>query len=290
MIDDKQQFEKVLNKLYANHFRIGGGSTKGFGSIDIIEIETKEYDKNSYQTYSSSLNYKLNGEKYTTQNSNSIYTKYKLQIKPEDFFIFGSGFGDSDADSTPVYEKVIKYNTATLSNEQILIPASSIKGAISHRTTYHYNKIKNLYIGNDEAMKSIKEIFGEAKNTKKDIEGSKGKILISDCYKEDNKNTKVFDHVSIDRFTGGAIDGALFQEKTISDNREYTIEILLSKEIQGDELKAFESSLNDICNGMLPLGGMTTKGHGVFGGDLYINGKKELLTKLIKHLIFEREV
>ena len=79
-------------------------------------------------------------------------------------------------------------------------------------------------------------------------------------------NEKVFDHVSIDRFTGGAIDGALFQEKTVTDNREYKIELLLHKDIKGDELEAFEYALTDITTGMLPLGGSTTKGHGIFTG------------------------
>jgi len=29
--------------------------------------------------------------------------------------------------------------------------------------------------------------------------------------------------------------------------------------------------LQDICKGLLPLGGMTTKGHGVFTGTLFLN-------------------
>ena len=61
----------------------------------------------------------------------------------------------------------------------------------------------------------------------------------------------------------------MFQEKTVAkkdDNDCYEIEILLENTIQGDELKAFENSLDDICSGMLSLGGATTKGHGVFKG------------------------
>ena len=37
-------------------------------------------------------------------------------------------------------------------------------------------------------------------------------------------------------------------------------------------IKAFELSLKDICNGMLPLGGATTKGHGIFTGKLLKDG------------------
>ena len=267
--EDKKSFEQILDLLYANSFRLGGGSTKGFGKIKVIEIKTARLTLDSY---SSSLNCEIGGAVYKPKEVSKKYTKYLLKIQPDDFFMFGSGFGDSDADATPVYEKVVDYTQAKLSDKMILIPASSIKGAIAHRTTYHYNLQNELYIGNSEIKENIKEIFGEAKNSKEDIDGSKGKILISDCYKTDTDQTKTFDHVSIDRFTGGAIDGALFQEKTIAQKDEWEIEILLENNVEKEYIKAFESALCDVTTGMLPLGGMTTKGHGVFVGSLFKDG------------------
>ncbi|SFV61776.1 DUF324 domain-containing protein [hydrothermal vent metagenome] len=274
--DDKKSFDEILNLLYSSSFRLGGGSTKGFGKIKVIEIKMGSFKKENYENYSSSLNYKdltlLDNLLGDTQPTNHI--NYTLKITPDDFFMFGSGFGDSDADSTPVYEKVVDYENARLTNNQILIPASSIKGVLAHRTTYHYNLQQKLFIGDENAKESIKELFGEAKNSKKNIYGSKGKILISDCFKPDNNQTKTFDHVAIDRFTGGGIDGALFQEKTIADDREYEIDILLEKNIDNEYINAFESALKDIVKGMLPLGGMTTKGHGVFSGEVFKDGEK----------------
>jgi CRISPR/Cas system CSM-associated protein Csm3 (group 7 of RAMP superfamily) len=263
--------------LYQTHLRICGGSTKGFGSIKIIDIKTRKFDKTNYSEYSSSLNHKLKDSFLSTKQKSDRYTTYKLTIKPDDFFMFGSGFGDTQVDMTPVYERVIDYDKKALSDEMILIPASSIKGAIVHRTTYNYNLQNKLFIGNDEAKSSITEIFGEAKdsrdsknNTKK---GSKGKVIFSDCYLS-KQDTKVFDHVAIDRFTGGAIDGALFQEKTSTFDENFTLEILLEKKIDDKFIKAFEKTLKDICDGMLGLGGMTTKGHGFFSGNVYKDGEK----------------
>jgi CRISPR/Cas system CSM-associated protein Csm3 (group 7 of RAMP superfamily) len=266
MIEDKNSFEKILNLLNLPSFRLGGGSTKGFGKFKIESIKTKEFNESNYNGYSSSLN-DFDGKEYQTKTCETNYNIYTLKIKPDDFFMFGSGFGDDDADMTPVYERAIDYKNGKLSDDMILIPASSIKGAIAHRTAYHYNKLQGNTIENGKGIEKVKTIFGEEKNSKKDIEGSKGKLLISDCFKSQN-STKTFDHVSIDRFTGGAIDGALFQEKTIADNREYEIEILLEKSLDNsDEQKAFESTLTDITTGMLSLGGATTKGHGVFIGN-----------------------
>lgn len=276
---DESTFNSILELLSNASFRIGGGSTKGFGKINIVEIKTDSFNMQSYEDYSSSLNHKLKNNYELKYTDSKNHTKYILNITPEDFFIFGSGFGDSDADATPVYEKVVDYKNATLSDEQILIPASSIKGALAHRTTFHFNKINNFYIGNSEAKDSIKEIFGEAKNSKDDVRGSRGKVIFSDCYQVNRDETKIFDHVSIDRFTGGAMDGALFNEKTIAQKDAYTIEILLDVDIKGDELLAFEKALTDITRGMLPLGGMTTKGHGIFVGKVFKNGKELCKTK-----------
>lgn len=273
--ENKATFDAILDLLSNPAFRLGGGSTKGFGKFKICEIKTK---LTSLENYSSSLNQILSHcEEYTTKQSTSnTHTTYTLTLKPDDFFMFGSGFGDGDADMTPVHEQVVDYANKKLSDKQILIPASSIKGAIAHRTTYHLNKLLGNTIEAKNGLESVKEIFGEAKNSKQNIAGSKGKILISDCFKKEGGQTKTFDHVSIDRFTGGAIDGALFQEKTIADDGEsYMIEILLQKDdIDKSYIDAFESALKDITTGMLPLGGSTTKGHGVFSGTVLKDGEK----------------
>jgi CRISPR/Cas system CSM-associated protein Csm3 (group 7 of RAMP superfamily) len=270
--EQKEIFESILSLLSNSAFRLGGGSTKGFGKFKIIEIKTGLVD---LENYSSSLN---GSEVLTSHNCEAKasiskkHTTYTLKIKPDDFFMFGSGFGDSDADMTPVFEKVVDYNINDLSTKQVLIPASSIKGALAHRTTYHFNKLKGNTIEAKNGVETIDVIFGHKKeldkNTEKEL-GQKGKILISDCFKsfDEDKQTKTFDHVSIDRFTGGAIEGALFNEKTVVDDGEaYTIEILLEKNIEKIYIDAFESALKDITTGMLPLGGATTKGHGVFKG------------------------
>ena len=282
--EDKESFETIINLLHKNAFRLGGGSTKGFGKIEVIEIKTASFTKNTYAEYSSSLNFDLKDKKlYQKEEINSNYITYTLKITPDDFFMFGSGFGDSDADATPVYERVIDYGNAKLKDKEILIPASSIKGALAHRTAFYYNKEmlkqKKDHTQVGEKNDAVKTIFGHKKELAEDKKtelGQKGKILISDCFKEikDEKDEKTFDHVAIDRFTGGGVDGALFNEKTIADDREIEIEILLEKGLEDAYRKAFEESLKDICSGMLPLGGMTTKGHGVFGGKLYRDGEK----------------
>jgi len=275
--NDQENWQKLIKTINSKTFRLGGGTTKGFGDINILNefstYDVFDIDSEDYQKKSSSLNTTFSKPFPKDKKACIDYTTYTLKIKPDDFYMFGSGFGDDEADMTPVYEQVVVYDKnnpekSGLSKTKILIPASSIKGALSHRTTYHYNLKKGFFIGDDRALKNIPEIFGIKKD---DDQGKKGKVIFSDCFL-DKADEKVFDHVAIDRFTGGAIEGALFQEKTIANTKDFSIEILLRKGIAQEYVEAFESALKDITTGMLPLGGATTKGHGVFGGKVYKDG------------------
>jgi len=268
MLEDESAFTKLLEMLQSPSFRVGGGSTKGFGKFKVIEILSSVIDTaEALATYSSSLNSTEGSKVELSTNIKPInHTSYSLTIEPDEFFMFGSGFGDDEADQIPVVEKIIDYQAKGLSANYILIPASSLKGAIAHRTAYHYNLENGLFVGDDEARLVISELFGEAKNSKKEIEGSRGKVLFSDLFKLDREESKIFDHVAIDRFTGGGLDGALFQEKTTAQSDVWELEILLENGVEELFVEAFERALDDVCSGMLALGGATTKGHGVFSG------------------------
>ena len=99
----------------------------------------------------------------------------------------------------------------------------------------------------------------------------------------------MLNHVAIDRFTGGAIDGALFAEKTAywhsdqQDDYPLKMNILVddanikkainkhnencAKKISFDDVcNAFDAALADLCEGRLPLGGGVNRGHGIFNG------------------------
>ena len=266
-------WDSLLEKLQTESFRLGGGSTKGFGEISIVKEHSNYalYDvtQKEYADKSASLN-TLYAEALPVKTCNDErYYRYSLQIEPDDFFRFGSGFGDDDADDIPVTEKTVVWENGkgSFSNEHILMPASSLKGALAHRAVYHYNLTKGNYAGEGDAVENLSSIFGEKKEDEIHS-GAKGRLLLSDVYQADRNESKLFDHVSIDRFTGGGIDSALFNEKTVAQKEKWQIEILLEKDVDTMQREAFESALKDLCSGMLPLGGATTKGHGVFTGSL----------------------
>ena len=386
--EDEENWEVILSILHNSSFRIGAGTRKGFGGLKIIECKTKVLDLNKsmsdYLSISSSLNKDLTFWEEFTPNQEEYddkYYHYKISLIPENVYIFGAGIGDEEVDMTPKTERFFDWSNGTpvLSEETIIIPATSIKGALSHRVAFHYNKFVGLtidknttefnHIDEDELVDSladinsleseifqlvneiesfksidlqhnetlqelkenleakkmainkfakelkeldvnnsiessskwnnyqqdledqekqfselesnvselnegVKQLFGYAKNTKKKrpekSDGLRGRVIISDVYLDEKSkkvSKKVFDHVAIDRFTGGGIDGALYQEKAISSDG-FVMDIYVEKQAFDNKFikVSLEEALNDLINGNIQLGGNTGKGHGVFIG------------------------
>ena len=127
---------------------------------------------------------------------------------------------------------------------------------------------------------------------------------MSDIVKEKVSSTKpkVLNHVSIDRFTGGAIDGALFSEETLLANKEsFEFTIMVNNQafkdnVDGEEkikkeniIKALESAIYDVCTGMLPLGGGVNRGNGCFELSSTGEFKKEVDGIIYKYNNMEEE-
>ena len=133
------------------------------------------------------------------------------------------------------------------------------------------NNPEHRLIMASEGNPAVRTLFGYSAN---DIDGQRGNVIFSDIYSKGVYDKKLLNHVAIDRFTGGAMDGALFSEEVTASKEQFTLEIYVKNDVNSDYLKALECALNDLCTGMLPLGGGTMRGHGCFTGDLYKNGTK----------------
>lgn len=281
------EFDRILSILQSQSLRIGGGTRSGFGDVKVVDLKTATLvltnveDLKLYLAKSSDLNANWAGWKDASVNitKSGGWHEYKLLLKPRDFFLFASGLGDSEADITPVKETVIKWEegeVATVVDNMVLIPATSIKGALSHRVAYHWNKKNLLFIGNPEVKtgeenEAVQALFGYQSQT--DIK--RGNVLFSDMYLSDNfLEDKVQHHVKIDRFTGGAMSGALFQEKVVyGPDSSLNTTIYVSKNIADEYIDVFESALRDVAMGLLPLGGTVNRGHGIFIGTIVKNGE-----------------
>lgn len=284
--DASARFASVLDSITSKSLRLGGGTRKGFGEMMVVSVETRNYDlgksddMEAYLSKSSSLNYVIGKPLDIESVSPDGWIRYKLNLKPEDFIMFGSGLGDDEVDMTPVKETSVKWDNGlpVVTYGNILIPASSLKGALAHRTAFHYNKNVGNFAYSPElveefsaANKAVQSLFGTAGD---DIK--RGNVLFSDIIESaSGSEDKILNHVVIDRFTGGAIDGFLFSEKaTYAKGKCFETIILVDASVAEDYVNAFEKAIMDLCRGVLPLGGGVNRGHGFFSGVIYKNDVK----------------
>lgn len=282
------EFEQLLNTIHSPAFRLGSGTRSGFGCIKVVSCQSasinfnKNDDMEAYLAKSSSLTEswsKFKEHAIDCMNEKDVWQEYTLQLKPKDFFLFSSGFGDEDADITPTLEKKVLWEDGKPKLRDVyVIPATSVKGAIAHRFLYHLNKDMGNFAdkeADDDIKKVIKDamtsLFGIAGDNEKDIVC--GNMMIDDILlplSTEKEDYKFFNHIAIDRFTGGVLGGALFTEKTTYLKEEpIIIKILVENNALTDDIKnAFEKTLKDIAKGLLPLGGGTSRGHGIFIGEI----------------------
>ena len=287
---DEPMFSNALRQLQDTAFRVGSGTRCGLGKVKVVSLKRRvlnlsiRNDLDAYLKKSSCLADGFDGaDEELSVVTDSDWNKYVLKLKPLDFFSFGSGHGDDDVDDVPVTESIVSWKDGIPSVEtgRTLIPATSVKGALAHRTAYHYNKLCGLFAGNSEAKSrddnpAVAAIFGKAGDGASADGITRGNILLSDVHAPKVKD-KVLTHVKSDRFTGGTMRGALFNEKVLyGRGQEYTLEILVAKDaLSGENVReAFEASLHDVCDGLLPLGGGVNRGNGIFTGELIIDDGK----------------
>ena len=191
------------------------------------------------------------------------------------------------------------------------IPGSSIRGPLAHRMLFHGNRLAGRCINAGDADAWLDKTEKERKDLEKTYEGYArrdsglleflgtakesgesetsgsgsglaGRVLFDDAEVHDVKWIVGFDHVSIDRFTGGARDKALFREETLLGGRiEATVTIRppLKQDKGGGgtiggwpeaTANAFLLAVRDLCQGWLALGG---RGHGECSGKAHFAGK-----------------
>lgn len=280
--------EEVLSVLNMDSFRIGGGSRNGFGEFKLIEAKIRHLDLSlpehllSYSGKSSSLSYSSfwdKGEDLSLDAQHSSeWTRYKLFLSPVDFILFGSGHGDleGDADITPVKEQIVSWEKGKGEFKDVfIIPGTSIKGALAHKTAYYCNRSCSDTVVD---MCALSSFDSREKNNVVDLFGSegdedshnatRGNVIIPDVIITGNHNEYIMNHVVVDNYSGGAIEGLLFAEKVVyAAGSEVVFEILVKTDaVSQSSIDAFEKALNDVCEGLLPLGGGVNRGHGRFTG------------------------
>lgn len=286
------EFLQLLELSTCNSFRLGGKTRRGFGSVHVVEEQLQfrvfdlsiPSDFDDWLELPSRLDRPLpNADKWQSSLSNEVqaaqFTSIELKLKPRFFWFFGGGTESEGSDMSPVRETRItwKDGKGSVTKESwLLMPASSVKGALSHRVAFHDNRLRGHCVEETTATSgsdnpSVQLLFGFVEQRK----AQRGRIIMDDCLIDPSKvKEKKINHVKIDRFTGGAWPQALFDETSLfSPDESITLHIHLDLNIEDFEQKenewlkamqALNRALRDLAQGHLPLGSGSGRGHGRF--------------------------
>lgn len=316
--DDLKLWDDFIELLSDKSIRIGGKTRRGFGAFKIVKLLSKVFSLNKYDDFKAFSSYSSRLDTYPErfeefQNisvTSSDAKKRTIVLKPLEYWMFGGGedildgdFSDNcengevhdsrndvfKADIAPVRDRAVIWesNPAKIKRNLVIIPGSSIKGALAHRVAYHYNRLNGIFgdkmteqdfIDSQKKNHAVQELFGFAKSIKdkkskdqhveeKKSIGQRGKVIIDDVYIDTEIQTQLVHHVSIDRFTGGARTGGLFNERPFWQGPEISLTIWVtgSQSINDDNVwNALNEAIKDLCESRLALGGGTGRGHGFF--------------------------
>ncbi|RMF47225.1 MAG: hypothetical protein D6751_03280, partial [Deltaproteobacteria bacterium] len=210
-----------------------------------------------------------------------------LVLEAEGPWRIGQGTPDPDqsskpADFLPKTEECVCWNEQGEGERrlrQFLLPAASLKGAIRHRMAFYARCLGAEWVVSDAPLDqehaAVEALFGSLKHTGRENEGESGRagaLFFDDVWVDVDKSAVLRQmHNVIDRFTGGVMQGKLFEEESLTGGQLRIPVVLDTRRVdEGDEKlwQALALALADLCEGRLALGSRITTGNGYFRGRL----------------------
>lgn len=259
----------LFNHLFKEKIVIGAKTNSGFGLIGTANGSDLDYYclvlNDTKHLVAWLKNEPKNGNKIQLNNIAPIKIRKKyLELKME--LCLKSSLIIRDYSVNPNEPDAVSLKCGY----DYVISGTSLKGALRSRA----ERILNT-IGNDENKTDslIKNLFGyveerpRAKKAKQ--KGSRGRLRVEEV-KLHNFAAEQQTRIKIDRFTGGAISGALFEEMPVFSEGPGNSKIIQIK-LTVDNFNDWEVGLillliKDLWTGDLPMGGEKSIGRGVCEG------------------------
>jgi len=302
---DDPIWDKLLCLLNDPRLRLGGATRAGLGAMELIDLHCASLDLRQADDIATfrGLGIGLGTCAGLTPRSPDSLPRsggvriLKIRLMPRDFWRIGQGDQplarhEKEPNLLPKLEPLVRWQQgrATIATRLALVPGSSAKGTLAHRTAFHWNVLNGRFVEDmpldelarwdkSEHCDGVRAIFGYAKDRDgspsrtRDDTGRAGLLFIDDVQVEIpttdlHRHLQVMVHNSLDRFTGGVRNRMLFTEELIYGRSFELVITVLPAIAKTDALarQALARALRDLCEGRLALGGGTTKGHGSFRG------------------------
>lgn len=294
--DDAADWQALTGALACAGFRLGGATRAGYGAVIVRSIRALTADLSradglaAFAAWPARLDAPLPpaAEPIPLPADADDALALQLVLTPEAGFRIGqpgapSLSGDSKpADAVPYTERRIVWHNdkASEGERQIVIPASSVKGALRHRTAFHHARLSGRFIPREARLDEranpddgLAGLFGEAGDTPDSGAGRAGCLWFDDAVLgPDSWSSATQMHVAIDRFTGGARAGRLFKEELVHTRQPDAIALRIALDrarlgaVESSQRRALRLALDDLAEGRLALGAASSRGHGFFTG------------------------
>lgn len=266
-----EQIGRVIYELSHGSLAVGAMTTKGFGSIRLeAGAKTWKFDFKHTDHARHWLEYRSGGLPHDTL----ITTVAPKAGMTAGIFSIEADFGLKSSliiGSYATGPKMPDKSHLTCSGRPI-ISGSSLKGALRARAV----RIINTFGKDGPGL--LKEVFGwaeDAKNTR--TKAIKSRLTVEEAEVR-NAVAEVQNRVKIDRFTGGALDSALYDSMPLWETTGGSSVTLRFRLVPFEDWQAglLLHLLKDLWSGDLPIGGEKNVGRGVLKGKkatIHVGGK-----------------
>lgn len=298
-IDQDRVALNMICGFFSKGLKIGGASRSGYGELrgvknglywEEFELSSEERRNLWLQSAKELRRLDLRPDTMVSRNWRKPKSNYantieaRLEIIANDGWLFADEAQGEKCDQGPAREAEVYLDTDSVfrlkeaAAGQLRFPVSALKGALRHRSAFHARRLAQEYCdpsANDKQIATAEEpeivsfLFGGAKG--QNSKGSVGRIEFGQPQIQGTHVMQKRVHTSIDRFTGGVRSGFLFSEEFPSGG---SIRLSISIQASREDAKPLLMALDDLQNGLLPLGSDTTNGLGWFEGTVtYLEAK-----------------
>lgn len=276
---DTGEWQRLLSLWHSRLFALGADTRNGLGQIKVIGVQEAHIDL-------SDLTETHPADKISEFFANPLPTSHtlseqetpliELQLKVDGYWRFGRGTqllntNGLDADMISYSEPSVSWQDGIpcWQDPEPVLCGSAIKGILAHRSAFHYNRITERFAETladktnqewETRPDALADLFGKIDDAHQASKA--GRLMIEDSpieYKPEQVTVRY--HNSIDRFTGGVRRGALYSEELLYEPTiSVRIWLLPGEPIEQNLVQALEATMDDLTNGLLPLGAGAGRG------------------------------
>ena len=244
----EQQGEKIEKALAAlanalqHGTAIGARTVNGFGRVACKDIALEHYDFANPDHVKAWL---------TGKSGASVAIPKQALVADRDLVINMDAYLEDTVLIKSIFEEAWEDKSVAL-----FVPGTSVKGVLRHQC----GRILQALGSNGELVNTL---FGYSNDDDKD--SRKGRVMVDEIYFDKQFNQEEQPRIRVDRFTGGAMNGALFQDHPVRNTKGDAVTFPLRmtvKNCNDAEAGLVMLLVKDLMTGQVTLGANRTIGYG----------------------------